>query len=246
MGALSGNRLRPNSVCSIPPSLWETRLTRGCRTERPLAEEDVSNRRVRNTWRNPEPFAVSSPSDPQGRTNERPPTKLAEPLTQPSAPSAYDGPSPPLGSKAVCPSTERLSVSPRSQTGTIIRVRQQTVGGQTAYRAAAKVSTGTESKPQRDGPTRPPVRPGEDGAEGGRGVGSHDRRARQAPCPDDRTPVRGHADFPYLQGPSGGPPAIVAPGSPAARLAPAALGVETWGSDQRRGEREACTVASPL
>ncbi len=43
---------------------------------------------------------------------------------------------------------------------------------------------------------------------------------RHAPCSDDRTPARGHADLPYLQGSSGGPPAIVAPSSPPTRLAP--------------------------
>ena len=48
MGALSGNRLRAELDCSRYRNRLETRLTLGCRTERPLAEENVSNRRVRN------------------------------------------------------------------------------------------------------------------------------------------------------------------------------------------------------
>ena len=36
--------------------------------------------------------------------------------------------------------------------------------------------------------------------------GATTRRARQAPCPDDRTPGRGQADLPYLQYPFCGPP----------------------------------------
>ncbi len=134
----------------------------------------MSNRRVPTAWRDLESHVGSSPSDPQGRTKERRPTELAEPVTQPSAPSAYDGPTLPLGSKAVCPSTERSACLRCAKLAPSTVFGRKTVCGQTAYRAAAKVSTGTESRRHHVDATRPPVRPGRNGPEGGRGVGSHD------------------------------------------------------------------------
>ena len=41
---------------------------------------------------------------------------------------------------------QALGVSPRSQIGALNRVRPRRVGGQSAYRAAANVSTGTDSR----------------------------------------------------------------------------------------------------
>ncbi len=129
----------------------------------------MSDRRAPHAWRNPEPFVSSSPSDPQGWTKERRPTKLAEPPTQPSDASAHDGPTPPSGSKGFCPSTERSACLRCAKPAPSTVFGRKTVGGQSAYRAAATVSTGTESRPHNVGATRPPVRPGGDGAEGGRG-----------------------------------------------------------------------------
>ncbi len=194
MGALSGNRLRPNAECSC----YRSRLVDPLNARLP----DKTPPR-RGKWGEPScpehlaRFGATTwvrrrPTRRVGRRSVVP-TKLAEPATQPSTVSAYNGPTEPSTAPAQLsivstydgptPSprlegglsvNQALGVSPWCQIGAINRVRPRKVGGQTAYRAAAKVSTGTESKPQRVGATRPPVRPGRDGAEGGRGVGSHD------------------------------------------------------------------------
>ena len=180
----------------------------------------------------------SSPSDPQGRTKKRPPTQPAKPPTQlsivpvyagpiqPSATpaqlsivSAYDGPTPPPRLEGGLSVNPALGVSPRSQTDAINRVRPRKVGGQTAYRATAKLSTTSESRRKRFVGSSASARLATTVQRVGEEPGATTRRARRAPRPDDRTPVRGHADLPYLQDSSGGPPAIVASGSPAARLA---------------------------
>ena len=166
----------------------------------------MSNRRVRNAWRNPEPYVGSSPSGPVGSdagASPHPARQTPDPapnrpgLRQRShpaldrsslrrSPPALGYPSPALDRFSLrrsdpAPRLEgglsvnrALSVSPRSQIGTINRVRPRMVGGQTAYRAAANVSTTSESRRQQVSATRPPVRPGRNGAEGGRGAGSHD------------------------------------------------------------------------
>ena len=180
----------------------------------------MANRRVRNAWRNPVPFVSSSPSDPEGRTKERRATKLAESPTQPSVASAYDGPARPVRLEGGLSVNRALSVSALRQTGALNRVRPQTVGGQSAYRAAATVSTGTESRRHHVGATRPPVRPGGDRAEGGRG----DREPRSQGLAKHNVSTteprfEGKPIPPYLQGSSGGRPAIMAHDSPAARLA---------------------------
>jgi len=88
--------------------------------------------------------------------------------------SAHTGPTPPPRLEGGLSVNRALGVSPLSQIGAPNRVRPRMVDGQTAYRADAKLSTGTESRPQHVSATRPPVRPGRNGAEGGRGAGSHD------------------------------------------------------------------------
>ncbi len=116
------------------------------------------------------------------------------------------------------PRVQRVAMA--TAVATPIDVRPQTVAGSCAYRAAAKVSTGTESRRQHFGKIRPPVRPGRNGAEGGRGAGSYDSQGfakHHARMTEPRlvgTPI----SLTCKARPAA-PPAIVAPGSPAARLA---------------------------
>ena len=85
-------------------------------------------------------------------------------LGQLSIVSACDGPTPGPRIEGGLSVNRALSVSLRRQIGVFNRVRPRPVGGQSAYRAAANVSTGTESRNNHRGDIRPPFRTCDDGA----------------------------------------------------------------------------------
>ena len=82
----------------------------------------------------------------------------------------------PFGSEAFCPSTARQACLRVCRTGVVNRVRQQTVGGQSAWRAGDQGCNRHGVTSLVRGLIRPPVRPCCDGAEGGQRAWSHARR----------------------------------------------------------------------
>jgi len=87
------------------------------------------------------------------------PHQLSATPPQLSIVSAYDGPTRPPRLEGDLSVNRALGVSPPFQIGAINRVRPRMVGGQSAYRAAAKVSTTTDPRPEHVGATRLPNRP---------------------------------------------------------------------------------------
>ncbi len=235
MGALSGNRLRPNADCSCYRSSLVDPLSarlpdrtpprRGKRVEPSRTPRLAQSRAIRL-------FVTVRPAGSDEGASPPPSPPNPRPSPRPLRPTTVR-PRPPARRRFVRqPSAQRVCVAPNR--------RPQPCSAAKRLADRAPIEPPPISQPARSHVgsgswVRPPVRPCRTGAEGGRGE-REPRLAgtRQAPCSDDRTPVEGTPTLPYLQGPSGGRPAIVAPGSPAARLDPRSSSALPDAADQEK------------
>ncbi len=226
MGALSGNRLRPNADCSCYRSSLVDPLSarlpdrtpprRGKRVEPSSAQRLAQSGAIREFVAvrpaGSDEGASSPPSLPNPRPSPRPLRRTTVPPSpRPLPPSSRSlqpktvRPRPPARRRFVRqPSVRRVSVVPDR--------RHQPCSAANGWRSIRLSSRrqylnrhGVTSLPRLCDPSTGPT-----WQKRGRGwAGSREPRlagTRQAPCPDDRTPARGHADLPYLHDSSGGPP----------------------------------------